>query len=293
MSLNSFLTQSGLRFIPYTGPPEPKPKSRRNPLKTTPSNQHEYLVHNKNPSTGPAVSLHRAGDVDVETADKDICKLEDYSSCRDIGCAGGLLPADEQGVEVEHFVSSCFSKEVLREGSSDLSSFGDSSQEDVVVTVGSEPELDATTAKENLVTQAHDCTPVPVMATCNYRGTDGTDDAISLELLEVPESQASRLPNRNLTSTSPTPSTRSSMMDIGQPTQGASGDTLPESITHQSQGSVHEMAEEQAAQYSDYDTERCYSDESSDGSSGRRLGSNKRLKSAHRSSKQRRKRDRY
>lgn len=111
--------------------------------------------------------------------------------------------------------------------------------------MGSEPELDATTAKDNLVTQAHDSTHVAGMATCDYRGTDGTDDAVSLELLEVPESQAGRLPNRNLMSTPPTPSTRSSMMDIRQPTQGASGDTLPEAITHQSQRSVHEMAEEQ------------------------------------------------
>jgi hypothetical protein len=96
--------------------------------------------------------------------------------------------------------------------------------------VGSQPGSHVTTAEDALVTQTHNCSDVPGVATCNYRGTDRIDNTISLGLHKVPDSQAGKLLDRELP---PTPSTRSSLVYIGQPTQVISGDILPEAITHQ------------------------------------------------------------
>ena len=64
-----------------------------------------------------------------------------------------------------------------------------------------------------------------------------SDDAISSELVDGSESQASEL-----TRCEPTlliPPTGSSAMNIGEPMQGSRGDTLPEATTDQSQEPMH------------------------------------------------------
>jgi hypothetical protein len=77
----------------------------------------------------------------------------------------------------------------------------------------------------------------------NEDKTEAKEDAISLELVDRPESQASRLPHCEPTLL--TPPTGSSATEIGESTQGARGDTLPEATTDQSKQPVHKKAEVQ------------------------------------------------
>jgi hypothetical protein len=75
--------------------------------------------------------------------------------------------------------------------------------------------------------------------------TEGNEDAISSELFNRPESQASGLSRCELSPIPLTPPTGSSATGIGESTQEARGDTLPEATTDQSRQSVHEIAEMQ------------------------------------------------
>jgi hypothetical protein len=59
MPLYSFPMQ--LKIIPYDGPPEPKPTSRRNTSKTR-LNRQECLVLDEDLSIGLATMSHQAGD---------------------------------------------------------------------------------------------------------------------------------------------------------------------------------------------------------------------------------------
>jgi hypothetical protein len=71
--------------------------------------------------------------------------------------------------------------------------------------------------------------------------TEDKEYAISSELANGPEYQASGLLRCELTLL--TPPTRLSAMEIGESTQGARGNNLPEATTDQSQEPVHKKAE--------------------------------------------------
>jgi hypothetical protein len=109
----------------------------------------------------------------------------------------------------------------------------------------SESELDANNDNEGYF---HD----PKSSTQPYEGfsvadfstedkTEDKEDAISSELVEGPESQASGLPRCEPTLL--IPPTESLAIEIGESMQGSKGDTLPEGITDQSQEPVHKKAE--------------------------------------------------
>jgi hypothetical protein len=61
MSLYCFPMQ--LQIIPYTGPPKPKPTSRRN-ISKTPFNEHKYLFLDEELSISLTPTSHQAGDFD-------------------------------------------------------------------------------------------------------------------------------------------------------------------------------------------------------------------------------------
>jgi hypothetical protein len=71
--------------------------------------------------------------------------------------------------------------------------------------------------------------------------TEDKEDAISLELVDGPEFQASRL--LRCEPTLSVPSTGSLALEIGESMQGSRGDTLLEALTDQSQKPVHKKAE--------------------------------------------------
>jgi hypothetical protein len=102
----------------------------------------------------------------------------------------------------------------------------------VIVIEDSESELDANNHDEGyshdskLSTQLYDGFSIADFSTEDK--TEAKEDAISLELVDGPESQASRLPRCEPTLL--TPPTGSSATEMGESTQGARGDTCDRSL---------------------------------------------------------------